>query len=88
MVNGVVNGWMICDTSIIFQTFSLLFALHETGYRKASEMEVPGNIVSGRDHGKTQILCSRQVSQFRRSWVNHERSTAILVGSMLTLIVR
>ena len=59
MVNGVVNGWTICYTSIIFQTFSLLFALQETGYRKASEMEVPGYIVSGRDHGKTQILCPR-----------------------------
>ena len=45
-----------------------------------SNMDVPGHIVYGRDLGKTAILCPRQVCQFRRSWVNHERCTAILVG--------
>ena len=32
-------------------------------------MNVPGYIVYGRDHGRTAILCSREVNHFRRSWV-------------------
>ena len=50
-------------------------------------MDVPGHIVYGRDLGKTAILCPRQVSQFRRSWISHERFTAILVGSTMILSV-
>ena len=44
-------------------------------------MEVGNYIVHDRDHGKTDILCPRQVSQFRRSWVGHE----ILFASLMIL---
>ena len=50
-------------------------------------MNVPGHIVCGNDHGKTAILCPREVNHFRRSWVDHERCTAILVGSTMLLTV-
>ena len=50
-------------------------------------MEVPGHIVYGRDLGTTAILCPRQVCQLRRSWISHERFTAILVGSAMILSV-
>ena len=36
---------------------------------------------------KQPFLCPRQVCQFRRSWVSHERCTAILVGAMMILSV-
>ena len=36
---------------------------------------------------KTAILCPRQVSQFRRSWVSHARCTAIFVGAMMILSI-
>ena len=50
-------------------------------------MSVPGHIVYGRDLGETAILCLRQVSHFRRSWIRHERVTAILFGFMMILSV-
>ena len=50
-------------------------------------MNVPGYIVEGSDHGETAILCPREVNHFRRSWVDHERCTAIMVGSTLLLSV-
>ena len=50
-------------------------------------MEVENYIVCGCDHGKTFILCPRQVSQFRRSCGSHARCTAILVWSMMILSV-
>ena len=50
-------------------------------------MDVPGHIVYGRDLCKTAILCPRQVSHLRRSWVSHDRVTAILVGSSMFLSV-
>ena len=50
-------------------------------------MNVPGFIVYGRDHGGTAILCQREVNHFRRSWVDHERCTAILVRSSMLLSV-
>ena len=50
-------------------------------------MHVPGHIVYGRDLGGTAILCPRQVRHFRRSWVGHERVTAILVGSTMIMSV-
>ena len=37
-------------------------------------MNVPGCIAHGCDHGRTATLCPRQVSNFRRSWVDAERS--------------
>ena len=43
--------------------------------------------VYGCDHGKTTILCPRLVCQIRRSWVGHERCTAILIASMRILSV-
>ena len=49
-------------------------------------MIVPGH-THGNDHGKTAILCPREVNHFRRSLVDHERCTAIMVGSMLLLSV-
>ena len=39
----------------------------------------------GCDHGKTALLCPGPVCQVRRTWDSHERSTAILVGSMMLL---
>ena len=59
MLIGVVNGWMMCDTSILFARFS---------QRRIVETikEVGNHMVYGRDHGKTATLCPRQVSQFRR----------------------
>ena len=63
------------------------YALQETDSRTTSAMNVPGYIVCGRDHGRTAILCPRDVNHFRRSWVDHERCTAILVGSSMLLSV-
>ena len=50
-------------------------------------MNVPGYIVYGADHGRTAILCPREVNHFRRSWVDNKRCTAILVGTMMLLSV-
>ena len=88
MVDCVVSGWTIYDTStVFFHDFPCFFALQETDLWTISEMDVPGHIVYGRDLGKTAILCHRQVSQLRRSWVSHDRVTAILVGSSMFLSV-
>ena len=40
-----------------------------------------------RDHGRTDILCPREISHIRRSWVDHQRYTAILVRSSMLLTV-
>ena len=37
---------------------------------------------------KEPFLCPRQISQFRRSWVNHQRCTTNLVGCSMLLSVR
>ena len=50
-------------------------------------MNVPGYPVYGTDHGRTAILCPREVIHFRRSWVDNERCTAILVGSTMLFSV-
>ena len=50
-------------------------------------MNVPGFTVYGTDHGRTAILCPREANHFRRSWVDKERCTAILVGSTMLLSV-
>ena len=50
-------------------------------------MNLPGYTVYGRDHGRTAILRPREVNHFRRSWVDHDRCTAILVGSSMLLSV-
>ena len=34
------------------------------------------------------FLCPREVNHFRRSWVDHERCTAIMVGSTMLLSVK
>ena len=79
-----MSGWTIYDTSKDFCTiFPCFFALQETDNWTISEMNVPGHIVYGRDLGETAILCPRQVRHFRRSWISHERVTAILVGSTM-----
>ena len=52
-----------------------------------SAINVPGCIVYGRDHDRTAILCPREVNHFRRSWADHERCTAIMVGSTMLLSV-
>ena len=41
----------------------------------------------GTDHGRTAILCPREVNHFRRSWVDNDRCSAILVGSKKLLSV-
>ena len=48
-------------------------------------MNVLGYIVHGRDRGRTDSLCPREVNHFRRSWADHERCTAILLGSSMLL---
>ena len=50
-------------------------------------MNVPGCIVYGRDHGRTASQCRREVNHFRCSWVDHERCTAIMVGTSMLLSV-
>ena len=89
MGNGVVNGWTICNTSTDFCTTFHVFTLCKrlTIGRFLPWMRLVIFIVYGRDLGKTAILCPRQVCQFRRSWVSHERCMAILVGAMMILSV-
>ena len=50
-------------------------------------MNVPGYIVYGTDNGRTAILCPQEVNHFRRSWVESERCTAILLVSTMLLSV-
>ena len=50
-------------------------------------MNVPGNIVYSRDHGNTAILCPPKFNSFRRSYVDNERPTAIMVGPTMLLSV-
>ena len=64
----------------ILHDYSCFYALQEIG---SPVMNVPGYIVYGNDHGRTAILCPREVNHFRRSWVDHERCTAIMVGSKM-----
>ena len=88
IVDGVVSGWTICDTSTVFlHDFFCFFALQETNNWTISSMHVLGHIVYGRDLGKTATLCPRQVKHFRRSWVSHDRVTAILAGSAMIMSV-
>ena len=66
---------------------SCFFALQETDSWTTSAVNVPGYIVYGNDHGRTAILCPREVNHFSRSWADHERCTAIMVGSTMLLSV-
>ena len=50
-------------------------------------MNVLRCIVYGTDHGRAAMLCPREVHHFRRSWVDSDRCTAIMVGSMMLLSV-
>ena len=61
------------------------YALQETDRWTTSAMNVPQFFVYGRDHGRTAILCPREFNHFRLSWVDQERSSAILVGSSMFL---
>ena len=63
------------------------YALQETDHWTISAMNVPGYVVYGTDHGRTAMLCPREVNHFRRSWVDNERCTAILVGSTMLFSV-
>ena len=86
MVTGAVSGWTSCDTHTPFLLdFPCFYALQETDNWTTSAMNVPGFVVYGRHHGRTAILCTREVNHFRRSWVEHERCTAMLVGVALCL---
>ena len=69
----------------ILHDYPCFYALQETDSWTTSAMNILGLIVYGVDHGRTAILCPREVNQFRRSWVDNERCTAILVGSMMLL---
>ena len=86
-MTGVVSGWTTCDTYHLLQDYRCFYALQESDNWTISAIDVPGRIVYGRDLGKTVILCPREVCQFHRSWVSHERCTAILVGAMMILFV-
>ena len=46
-----------------------------------------GFVVCGADHGRTAISCLREVNHFRRSWIDNERCTAVMVGSTMLLSV-
>ena len=54
--------------------FPCFYALQEADPWTTSAMNVPGYIVYGTDHGRTAILCPREVNHFRRSWVDNERA--------------
>ena len=49
--------------------------------------ECTGYIVYGTDHGRTAILCPPKVNHFRRSWVDRDRCTAIMVCSTILFSV-
>ena len=67
----------------ILHDFPCFYSLQETDNWTTSAMNVPGFIVDGRDHDKTATPCPREVNHFRCSWFDHERCTAILVGSSM-----
>ena len=71
----------------ILHDLRCFYALQETDHWTTSAMNVPGYIVYGTDHGRTAILCPREVDHFRRSWVDNGRCTAILLGSTMLLSV-
>ena len=71
----------------ILHEYSCFYALQETDNWTTSAMSVLGYIVCGSDHGKTAILWLWEVNHFRRSWVDHERCTAIMFGSLMLLSV-
>ena len=68
--------------------YACFYALQETDNWATSAMNVPSYIVYGTDHGKTPIFCPREVRHFRRSWVDHERCTAVMAGSTMLLSVQ
>ena len=71
----------------ILHDYPSVYALQETDNWTTSAMNVPSYIVYGNDHGKTVILCPREVNHFRRSWVDRDRCTAIMVETMMLLSV-
>ena len=88
MVTGVVDGWTIYDTDTVFlHDFPCFYALRETDNWTISAMNVPGFFAYGCDHGGRAILRHRRLSHFRRSWVDHERCTAISVAPSMLLSV-
>ena len=82
----VVSGWTTCDTYTTFCTNSPA-SMHCKRRITGRPLRVPGYIVYGTDHGRTAILCPREVNHFRRSWVDNERCTAILVATTMLLSV-
>ena len=71
----------------ILHNYHCFYALHETDNWTTSAMNVHGHVVYGNDHGRTAILCPREVNHFRRSWTDHERCTVIMLGSAMLLSV-
>ena len=71
----------------ILHELPCFYVLQETDHWTTSARNVPGYSVYGTDHGRTDILCPWEVNHFRRSWVDNERCTAILVGSTMLLSV-
>ena len=71
----------------ILHDYTCFSALQETDNLMTSAMNVAGYIVYGNDLGRTAILCPREVNHFRRSWIDNERCTAIMVGSTMLLSV-
>ena len=68
-VTGAVSGWTTCDC---------FFALQETDNWATSSMNVPGYVVCGVDHGRTAMLCPREVDHFRRLWVENGRCFGVV----------
>ena len=89
MVNGVWNGWTICDTSTRFRHDSSLF------FRPARDGQLEGSLrwtwkltlFTVAIMVKQPFLCLCQVSQIRRSWVTHARCIAFFVGSIMIFAV-
>ena len=62
-VTGVVSSWTTWDTNTTFcMTTPVSYALQETDTWTTSAMNVPGYFVYGTDHGRTAILCPREVN--------------------------
>ena len=80
-MSGVVSGWTTCDINTSVHELPCFYALQETDNWTTFAMNVPT------DHCRTAILCLLEVDHFRRSRVDNDRCTAILVGSTMLLSV-
>ena len=83
----LVSGWTTCDANTFCSSFLVFYALQETDNWTTSARNVLGYIAHGRDHGGPATFCPREVHHIRRSWADHKRCTANMVGSSMLLSV-